>query len=140
MAQPMLRRRAVVFVVSDFISAPGWGKRLAQLTRRHDVVAVRLTDPLEAALPDLGLIVLQDAETGEQELVDTHDAGFRARFAAAALAREQALRETLADAGVDCLELTDEPLDAALLRFIQLRKRRSQLAAGGAPRAVLAEG
>ena len=133
-AQPVIKRRSVVFVVSDFISAPGWGRRLAQLPRRHEVVAVRLYDPLEIELPDLGLIVMQDAETGEQLTVDTHDRAFRRRFTEAAARREAELRAELAEAGVDCLELaTDEPLDAALLRFTQLRKRRSQLAAGGVP-------
>jgi uncharacterized protein (DUF58 family) len=133
-AQPVIKRRSVVFVISDFISAPGWGRRLAQLARRHEVVAVRLYDPMEVELPDMGLVVLQDAETGEQLTVDTHDRAFRRRFAAAAEQRERALREALGEAGVDCLELaTDEPLDAALLRFTQLRKRRSQLAAGGVP-------
>jgi uncharacterized protein (DUF58 family) len=136
-AQPVMKRRSVVFVISDFISTPGWGRRLAQLARRHEVIAVRLTDPLEVELPDLGLIVMQDAETGEQMTVDTHDRAFRQRFAVAAARREAALRETLAEAGVDCLELaTDEALDAALLRFTQLRKRRSQLAAGGVPAIV----
>ncbi|HQR71064.1 MAG TPA: DUF58 domain-containing protein [Burkholderiaceae bacterium] len=136
-AQPVMKRRSVVFVVSDFISTPGWGRRLAQLARRHEVIAVRLTDPMEVALPDIGLVVMQDAETGEQLTVDTHDRAFRQRFAAAAAQREAALRESLAEAGVDCLELaTDEPLDAALLRFVQLRKRRSQLAAGGVPAIV----
>ncbi len=138
-AQTMIKRRSVVFVVSDFISAPGWGRRIAQLARRHEVVAVRLTDPMETELPDLGLIVMQDAETGEQLTVDTHDSAFRRRFAEAAERRERELREALAEAGVDCLELaTDEPLDAALLRFTRLRKRRSQLAVGGVP-AIVAE-
>ena len=136
-AQPVIKRRSVVFVVSDFISTPGWARRLAQLARRHEVIAVRLYDPMEVELPDLGLLVMQDAETGEQLAVDTHDRGFRKRFAAAAAQREVQLREALAEAGVDCLELaTDEPLDAALLRFTQLRKRRSQLAAGGVPAIV----
>jgi uncharacterized protein (DUF58 family) len=134
-AQPAIRRRSVVFVVSDFISTPGWGPRLSALSRRHEIVAVRLFDPIERDLPDLGLVVLQDAETGEQMLVDTHDAGFRRRFAKAAERREVELRSALASAGVDCLELaTDEPLDEALMRFTQLRKRRSQLAAGALPR------
>lgn len=136
-AQPVIKRRSVVFVVSDFISAPGWGRRLAQLARRHEVVAVRLYDPLEIELPDLGLIVMQDAETGEQLTVDTHDRAFRRRFTEAAARREAELRAGLAEAGVDCLELaTDEPLDSALLRFTQLRKRRSQLASGGVPAIV----
>ena len=128
---PMIKRRSVVFVVSDFISKPGWGRQLALLARRHEVVAVRLYDPMELDLPNIGLVVMQDAETGDQIFVDTHDRRFRKRFADAAKQREEALRTGLAEAGVDCLELTtDEPLDQALLRFTQLRKRRSQLAAG----------
>lgn len=130
-ATPVIARRSVVFVVSDFISRPGWGRALAQLTRRHEVIAVRVYDPLEVALPDLGLLVLQDAETGEQMFVDTRDKGFRRRFEVQAEQREQALREALGEAGVDCLELaTDERLDEALLNFAKLRKRRSQLSAG----------
>ncbi len=136
-AQPAIKRRSVIFVVSDFISTPGWARRLAQLARRHEVIAVRLTDPMELELPDIGMVVMQDAETGEQLTVDTHDRAFRRRFADAAARRETELRESLAEAGVDCLELaTDEPLDAALLRFTQLRKRRSQLSAGGVPAIV----
>jgi uncharacterized protein (DUF58 family) len=130
-AQQVMKRRSVVFVVSDFISMPGWGRALELLARRHEVIAVRLYDALEVDLPDLGLVVMQDAETGEQLFVDTHDRGFRKRFAEAAAARETALREALARAGVDCLELaTDGPLADALLRFVRLRKQRSRLAAG----------
>ena len=135
LARPVIKRRSVLFVVSDFISTPGWSRRLADLARRHDIVAVRLTDPMETELPDIGLVMMQDAETGEQLLVDTHDSAFRRRFARAAEKRETELRAALGDAGVDCLELaTDEPLDEALLRFTQLRKRRSQLASGALPR------
>jgi uncharacterized protein (DUF58 family) len=135
LARPVIKRRSVLFVVSDFISTPGWSRRLSDLARRHDIVAVRLTDPMESELPDIGLVVMQDAETGEQLLVDTHDRAFRKRFALAAEKREAELRSALADAAVDCLELaTDEPLDEALLRFTQLRKRRSQLSSGAVPR------
>ena len=130
-AQSVLRRRSAVFVVSDFISPVGWEKPLAQLARRHEVVAVRLRDPLEMAWPDhTGMVLLQDAESGEQLLVDGNDAAFRARFATLAQSRESALLQSLARAGVDCLELnTDEALEQALLRFAQLRKRASQLSA-----------
>ncbi|RQO82275.1 DUF58 domain-containing protein [Acidovorax sp. FJL06] len=127
-----LRRRSTVFVVSDFISAPGWEKPLAQLARRHDVVAVRLLDPLELELPDIGLITLRDAESGEQLQVDTHDAAFRRRFARLAAEREATLRNSLARAGADTLELcTDDDLVDALLRFMDLRQRRVR-----APRAA----
>ena len=127
-----MQRRSLVFIVSDFISRPGWAEPLAQLAQRHEVVAVRLYDPLEMNLPDLGLVVVQDAETGEQIFVDTHERGFRQRFEAAAKRREAELRAALRHAGVDALELaTDADLGDAILRFADLRKRRSQLAAGG---------
>src|SRR5262245_42485760 len=130
-AQQVIKRRSVIFVVSDFISTPGWERGLTLLSRRHEIIAVRLYDPLEVELPDLGLIVMQDAETGEQMLVDTHDRHFRRRFAQAAERREAALRSALIHAGVDCLEVaTDDDLVDALMRFTILRKRRSQLAAG----------
>jgi uncharacterized protein (DUF58 family) len=124
-AAGLMPRRSTVFVVSDFLSEPGWERPLAQLTQRHEVVAVRLFDPLELQLPDLGLVPLRDAETGEQLWVDTHDAGFRKRFARIASERETTLRTSLAKAGVDTLELsTQDDLVAAILRFTDLRKRR----------------
>jgi uncharacterized protein (DUF58 family) len=122
-----VRQRATVFVVSDFISEPGWERPLGELARRHDVVAVRLLDPLERELPDLGLLTLRDPETGEQLLVDTHDSGFRQRFARIAAQREALLRETLARAGIDALELaTDDDLLDAVQRFVHLRQYRTQ--------------
>jgi uncharacterized protein (DUF58 family) len=128
----MMRRRSLVFLVSDFISVPGWAPWLARLAQRHEVIAIRLYDPLEMKLPDIGGVLMQDAETGEQIWVDTHDAGFRRRFAAAAEKRERALRTALADAGVDALELsTEDDLADAILRFADLRKQRSRLATGG---------
>ena len=128
-AQGNIKRRSSIFVVSDFISAPGWEKALAQLAMRHEVTAVRLFDPLEMELPDLGLVTMRDAESGEQLVVDTHDRGFRSRFKAAAERREAALLTGLAQAGVDTLELsTDGELMDAILRFADLRKQRSRLA------------
>lgn len=136
-AQGALRRRSAVFVVSDFLSTPGWEQPLAQLARRHDVVAVRLLDPLELELPDAGLLLLRDPETGEHLQVDTHDRGFRHRFARLAAQREAQLRASLARAGADTLELaTDEDLLGALLRFMELRGRRPRLPAGSPARAA----
>jgi len=121
----MIRRRSLVFVVSDFISAPGWEKPLSQLATRHDVIAVRLTDPLEVRLPDLGLITFQDAESGEQLFVDTHDKGFRGRFAKAAEMREEELQAAFQSAGVDALELsTEDDVADAVLRFADMRRLR----------------
>jgi uncharacterized protein (DUF58 family) len=124
-AAGMIRRRSLVFIVSDFISEPGWEKPLGRLASRHDVIAVRLSDPLEMRLPDLGLLTFQDAESGEQVFVDTHDRGFRSRFVAAAEAREATLRGAFQSAGVDTLELsTEDDVADAVLRFADMRKHR----------------
>jgi len=132
-ASATIRRRSTVFVVSDFISEPGWEKPLGQLAQRHDVVAIRLLDPMELDLPDLGLVPIRDAETGEQLLVDTHDPGFRKRFARIAAQREAELRQAFVVAGVDTLELsTDDDLVQAVMRFADLRKRRSRLSGASA--------
>ena len=133
-AASLIKRRSTVFVVSDFISEPGWEKPLAQLAQRHEVVAVRVLDPLELDLPDLGMLTLRDAETGESLLVDTHDKGFRKRFARIAAQREADLRAALTKSGVDALELsTDGDLVDAIVRFVDMRKRRSRASAGSLP-------
>jgi uncharacterized protein (DUF58 family) len=129
----VMSRRSLVFVVSDFISRPGWEKPLAQLARRHEIVAVRIYDQLEMELPDLGLLVVQDAETAEQLFIDTHDPSFRRRFAEVAAQREEDLRAGFEHANVDALELaTDDNVMEALLRFSELRKGLSHLHAGHA--------
>jgi len=121
-----IHRRSLLFIVSDFISAPGWERPLTQLAQRHEVIAVRLNDPLESELPDLGLLVFQDAETGEQLFVDTHDGRFRKRFMDAAEQREAGVRAALTGSGVDALELsTGADLVDTVLRFADLRKRKS---------------
>ncbi len=132
-AHPLLKRRAQVFVISDFLSEPGWERPLARLAQRHEVLAVRLTDPLDDEVPDLGLVLMGDAESGEQIVVDTHDRGFRVRHAKAVERREQALQEALASAGVDTFELsTEDDLAEALTHFVQLRRRVAQRRGGAA--------
>ncbi|MCX7961067.1 MAG: DUF58 domain-containing protein [Burkholderiales bacterium] len=127
----LLKRRSLVFLVSDFFSAPGWERPLAQLALRHEVLAVRLYDPLEMEIPDVGLVLVQDAETGEQLFVDTGAPAFRRRFAALAARREERLRAGLREAGVDALEIaTGEDLTEAIVRFATLRKLRGRRAAG----------
>lgn len=119
------KQRALVFVVSDFISAPGWERYLQLLHQRHDVLAVRLWDPRERELPDVGAVIMEDAETGEQLYVDTHDPAFRKRFREMAVEREQALLTTLKRSGVDTFALsTEEDLVRAIVRFAALRKQR----------------
>jgi uncharacterized protein (DUF58 family) len=122
-----IKRRSLVFVISDFISEPGWEKPLSQLRHRHDVLTVRLWDPREVELPDVGLIVMEDAETGEQIYVDTRDKKFRQRFNEAALQREAALSTAFKRAGVDALPLsTEDDLVRAIVRFVTLRQRRKK--------------
>jgi uncharacterized protein (DUF58 family) len=123
-AEQVCKRRSLVFVVSDFISAPGWPEALGRLAQRHEIIAVRLHDPMEAELPDLGLVVVQDAETGEQLFVDTHDRGFRKRFAAAAARREGELRAAFRTAAVDAIELsTGDDLVETVMRFADMKRR-----------------
>src|SRR5262245_54500497 len=120
-----IRRRSLIFVISDFISEPGWEKPLSLLNQRHEVLAIRLWDPREMELPDIGVVVMEDAETGEQLYVDTHDRKFRQRFHEAALQREAALQGSFKRAGVDALALsTEEDLVRAIVRFAQQRKQR----------------
>jgi uncharacterized protein (DUF58 family) len=123
--QQTIKRRSLVFVISDFISAPGWERPLNQLTQRHEVMAVRLFDRREVDLPDVGALLVQDAETGEQLYVDTHDRGFRQRFREASQRREATLRDAFARSGVDAVALsTDEDLVHAIVRMATLRRQR----------------
>jgi uncharacterized protein (DUF58 family) len=120
-----IRRRSLIFIISDFISVPGWDQTLGLLNHRHEVLAVRLWDPREVELPDLGPIVMEDAETGEQLYVDTHDPGFRHHFQEAARRREKELNAAFKHAGVDVLSLsTDDDLVRAIVRFASLREQR----------------
>jgi len=120
-----IKKRSLVFVISDFISAPGWEKSLNLLSQRHEVIVIRLWDPREMEIPDIGTIVMEDAETGEQLYVDTHDKKFRQRFRDLAAQREKTLTETFKHAGVDALPLsTEEDLIRAIVRFAAIRRQR----------------
>jgi uncharacterized protein (DUF58 family) len=119
------RRRSLVFVMSDFIGEPGWDRPLAMLTHRHEVVVIRLVDPAELELPDLGLILVEDAETGEQLLVDTSDPMLRGRLAAQVGAREEELAEGMRRAGVDAHRITtDQDLLTVLVGMVRGSGRR----------------
>jgi uncharacterized protein (DUF58 family) len=119
------KRRSLVFVISDFISEPGWPKPLSLLSHRHELIGIRLWDPREVELPNAGMIVVEDAETGEQLYVDTGNPEFRRRFLEAAERRETVLKENLKRAGVDLFALsTEEDLVGAIVRMAALRKKR----------------
>src|SRR5262249_16293342 len=124
-ADRALKRRSLVILVSDFISAPGWERSLLRLTQRHEVVAIRLLDPREYELPDTGVIVVEDAETGEQLVVDSSDAEFRRRLREAGEHREAELRALTLRARVDSQEgsPTDD-LVGSLIRIVESRKWR----------------
>ncbi len=133
-AYQAITRRSLVFVVSDFFSAPGWERPLQMLSRRHEVLAVRLIDPREMELPDIGMVVMEDAETGEQLYVDTHDRRFRERFQDAARRRETELTAAFRRGQIDVLTLsTEEDMVRSLVRFALMRKARKQLGSA-APR------
>lgn len=135
-----IKKRSLVFIFSDFISAPGWERTLSLLKQRHEVLAVRLWDPYEAELPDVGPVWMEDAETSEQLYVDTHDPKFRAQFAQVIRQREEALNAAFRHAGVEPWALaTDEDLVRAIMRFAAMRKQRRHSQAGAAGKAALAQ-
>ena len=117
------RRRSLVFVISDFISKPGWERSMNRLTERHEVIAIRLVDPRELELPDAGWLVVEDVETGELLSVDTSDPEFRRRFADAAAARQAEIRELTRQAGTPLYDIsTEDDLVRALVRMVESRR------------------
>jgi uncharacterized protein (DUF58 family) len=120
------RKRAVTFLVSDFRDE-GFEKALAVAGRRHDVVAVRLADARERELPPLGLLELEDPETGERVVVNTSKPAFRAAFRGVNASRRAALDRTLRRSKVDVIDIaTGEPWVKPLMRFFQARMRRQR--------------
>ncbi len=121
----LARSRSVIVVVSDFISDPGWEKPLGLLSRRHDVVALQVLDRHEYDLPAVGLIYVEDPETGEQIFVDTDDSAFSGRLREVAAQRQAELEQAARSAGTDLFTVTtDEDLVRALARISELRRRR----------------
>jgi len=120
-----MKRRSLVFIVSDFLSEPGWERPLSMLSQKHEVLAIRLSDSREVELPDVGMVVMEDAETGQQLFVDTHDAKFRRRFLEAVKKREQELQGAFKRTGVDVLSLsTQDDLVKAIVRFAKQRQQK----------------
>ncbi len=118
-------RRSLVFLISDFISKPGWIRALSVLNKRNDLIGIHLWDPREVELPNAGWIVVEDGETGEQLTLDTGDPIFQRRFFDAARRREAALRENLEKAGVDHYSVsTEDELVRTIVRMVEKRKHR----------------
>ena len=125
LAAATARRRSLVFVISDFIGDVDWEPALTRLSHRHEVVAMRIVDPAELDLPDLGLVLVEDAETGEQLLADTSDPLFRRRLRAEVDARELAVASSMRRAGVASHRIsTDQDLTRALIEMVRQSKRR----------------
>jgi uncharacterized protein (DUF58 family) len=123
---PVLRRRSLVFVVSDFLG-DGWERPLRELARRHDVIAVRIDDPAERELPDVGGMPVRDPETGEQLWVDTSDPQVRAAYRRLAAEERAKTAQAFRSARVDALDLsTAEPLVDPLLKFVTYRRRKGR--------------
>jgi uncharacterized protein (DUF58 family) len=119
----LLRRRSLVLVVSDFLCQPGWEPPLRTLALRHEVVAVRVVDPRELEIPDVGLVTFEDPETGRQLQVDTGSRRLRERFRAAAEAQRAHLRREIERCGAAPVELTTaEELLPQLVGFLQRRR------------------
>jgi uncharacterized protein (DUF58 family) len=118
------KRRSVVFLLSDFL-APFARHSLAVANRRHDLVAVTVSDPREATLPDVGFITLQDAETGEIVELDARHPEVRRLFDSQAASREEALADSFKKSGIDRLALqTDADYQKNFRRFFHMRERR----------------
>lgn len=126
-ASHLARNRSIVVVISDLIGVPVPVERLRSLGARHDVVVVQLADPLDSALPDVGLLSVTDPESGLSRVVDTGDARVRAAWASSALAAQTARTQQLRKAGVEHLVVDVGAEDATqpLLRFLRQRARRA---------------
>ncbi len=118
------KRRSVCFVVSDFLDA-NFERALSMANRRHDVVAVLLTDPAEIHIPNVGLVTMRDAESGNVSLVDTGSRQFRDTLAREANERIAYLSERLARRGIDFIHVdVSKPVIDPLVRFFRMRERR----------------
>lgn len=128
----MLRRRSLIFLVSDFLGPQGWEQPLRELSRRHDLIAVWVQDPAERELPDVGGLYVRDPESGEQLWVDTSDAGVRKAYRELVAQQRARVESAFRLARADVLELsTAEPLVEPLLRFIQYRRRKGRWNSAG---------
>jgi len=117
-------RRAVAFLVSDFM-ADDYELALRIANRRHDLIAVTVTDPREEALPDVGLLAVRDAETGAEALVDTSNRRVRLEYTKAAVAREKLRNQIFKRTRVDAIHVrTDRPYVPEIYRFFRMRERR----------------
>lgn len=120
------QRQAVVFLVSDFLES-GFERPLRTVSRRHDLIAVTIADPVELKMPNVGLIELEDAETGELIQVDTGSAAFRRQYEGLGAARGEELGELFRQMNIDQVEiLTGRDYVRDLVGFFRTRERRTR--------------
>lgn len=127
-----LKRRSLVFLVSDFLATDGWARPLQELARRHDVIAVWITDPAEHELPDVGGLVMRDPESGQQLWVDTANPRVRTAYRDLVIRQREQVATNLRQSAVDALTLsTADTLLQPLLQFITYRRRRGRWSSAG---------
>ncbi len=135
-ASSRMRRRSLVFVLSDFLVEPGWERELTHLARRHEIVVIQCDDPRESELPSAGMVLIEDVETGDQILVDTDDPGFRERYEALHQERSASFAEAVRKAGADPHELRVDVdvVDTirSMIRDRMIRRRSAPVARGTA--------
>lgn len=120
-----IEHKALVFIISDFLTQTDWQTRVRQLSKKHEVIGVQIYDPRERELPDMGVMTFEDPETGRQLTVDTHDASLRRRFAEKAAAQAEAIRHDLIANGAAHFAIsTSDDLLKSILRFLQSRRGR----------------
>jgi len=120
----IIKKRSIVFILSDFYNQD-FAKPLKLLKKRHDVIAIRVNDTRETQIPDVGLIQLEDGETGEQLLVDTSDEGFRKNYAKLMNAEETRLNHIFNKNKVDTISInTDISYELPLRKFFKIRQTR----------------
>jgi uncharacterized protein (DUF58 family) len=118
------RRKAITFIISDFFDT-GFKQRLSIANKRHDIVAITITDPREVSLPNVGLVRLEDAETGKKFIIDTSDANFRKQYNQDALRRAEGRKRLLRSINIDNIEVaTDSAYTKELIKFFHMRERR----------------
>jgi len=125
-AVKVIQRPSLLIVISDFLAAGAWQRPMAILGDRHEVVAARVVDPTELAIPDIGLVTFEDPETGEQLQVDTSDRRLRARFELAAAEQSRDISSDLRRAHAAELNITTaQPFMPQLIEY--LRRRTAEL-------------
>ncbi len=120
----VIKKRSILFIISDFYSED-FSKPLAILKNRHDVIAIKVQDSREFNIPDIGLIQLEDEETGEQILINTSDPEFRKNYAKVMKKQSNNINALFKKYKIDTISITtDEPYEVPLRKFFRLRKKK----------------